>query len=78
AAFATDLQAGTLLARQRPDQGSTLTLAAPDVAQIVAILQRHPHLRHPNFWAPGTLDLALYRNRRQLLPTAPAFTVVPS
>jgi hypothetical protein len=77
-AFAADSQAGTLLAREHPDQGSPLALTAQEVKQMVTILQRHPQLRHPNFWAPGTLDLALYRNRRQLLPTTPVRNPVTS
>jgi len=66
-AFATDAQAGTALARDKPEQGAALQLEATAVAEIIAILQRHPQLRHPHFWAPGTLDLTLYRNSRQLL-----------
>lgn len=67
AAFAYDAQAGTALARENPNFGAELTISLQAVSEIVTILQRHPQLRHPNFWAPGTLDLTLFRNSRNLL-----------
>jgi len=70
AAFDQDAQAGTDLARDEATKGATLTLDAQAVGEITAILQRHPQLRHPNYWAPGTLDLNFYRNSRRQLHMA--------
>ncbi len=64
-AFESDSQAGTPLARDVPHRGATRLLGDQAVEAIVTILQRHPQLRHPNFWAPGTLDVDLYLNTRQ-------------
>lgn len=69
-AFAEDAQAGTSVARDISHRGAELTLDACSIDEIVAILQRHPELRHPNYWAPGTLDVQLYLKTRQTLLTA--------
>lgn len=69
-AFATDSQAGTDLARSEPQVGAMMTLERDAIGEIVAILQCHPQLRHPNFWAPGTLDLNLYLNTQRTLLAA--------
>ena len=68
--FANDSQAGTDLARREPEVGATMSLEREAIGEIVAILQCHPRLRHPNFWAPGTLDLNLYLNTQGTLLAA--------
>jgi hypothetical protein len=77
AAFANDSQAGTAVARTVANKGSDLTLDDRAIAEIITILQRHPFLRHPNVWLPGTLDLALYRNMQQELRTADTRQTIP-
>ncbi len=69
-AFEYDSQAGTALARDEPQIGATMTLEREAIGEIIAILQAHPQLRHPNFWAPGTLDLNLYLNTQRTLLAA--------
>jgi len=69
-AFAEDSQAGTALARNEPGAGATMGLERDAIGEIIAILQRHPQLRHPNFWAPGTLDVNLYLNTQRTLLAA--------
>jgi len=66
-AFDEDSQAGTELARDVPHMGAKMVLGEQAIREIVAILQHHPVLRHPNFWAPGTLDLNLYVNTRRTI-----------
>ncbi len=77
-AFATDSQSGTALARSEPQTGATMTLEREAIGEIIAILQRHPQLRHPNFWAPGTLDLNLYLNTQRTLLAAEKWRYEPT
>jgi hypothetical protein len=55
--FARDSQAGTFLARDKPDQGNALRLSAAQRDEIAQILRRHPTIKESDFVAPGTLHV---------------------
>ncbi|MBI1259262.1 MAG: hypothetical protein GC204_17485 [Chloroflexi bacterium] len=54
-AFEQDSQAGTMLARERPTEGNAFRLTDEQIAEIKAILRRHPVINTPDFIVPGTL-----------------------
>ncbi|HEU5101495.1 MAG TPA: hypothetical protein VFU22_20875 [Roseiflexaceae bacterium] len=53
--FARDSQAGTFLAREKPDQGNTLQLSAAQHNEVAQILSHHPTITESDFIAPATL-----------------------
>jgi hypothetical protein len=55
--FAQDSQAGTTLARDKPEEGNALRLSAAQCDEISRILRRHPTINEPEFIAPGTLRM---------------------
>jgi hypothetical protein len=55
--FAQDSQAGTTLARDKPEEGNVLRLSAAQCDQISRFLKRHPTINEPEFIAPGTLRI---------------------
>jgi len=56
--FARDAQAGSLLARENPDQGNQRQLTGEEVAEMTRIVQRHPVITTADFVAPGTLPVS--------------------
>jgi hypothetical protein len=52
--FARDSQAGTFLAREKPDQGNPLRLSEAQREEMSQILRRHPTIRESDFTAPAT------------------------
>ncbi len=56
-AFEHDAQEGTILARDNPQKGNSTTLTAEQIAQIQAILDKHPIIRTPDYILPGTLQV---------------------
>jgi hypothetical protein len=56
-AFARDSQAGTFLAREKPDQANSLRLSAAQREEIAQILSRHSIITQPDFIVPGTLEI---------------------
>ena len=57
AAFETDSQAGTMLAREKPTEGNAFRLSDAQIEEIRTILRRHPVINTPDFILPGTLQL---------------------
>ena len=53
--FGRDAQAGTQLAREKPDAGNTRRLSAEHQRDVLRILQRHPVVKGSDFVVPGTL-----------------------
>jgi hypothetical protein len=53
--FARDSQAGTALARDKPEEGNTLRLSDEQRNDVIRILQRHPIIKQSDFIVPGTL-----------------------
>jgi hypothetical protein len=53
--FGRDAQAGTVLAREVPDQGNQERLTDAEAAAMQRILARHPVVQTPTFVVPGTL-----------------------
>lgn len=56
-AFEHDAQEGTSLARANPQKGNALSLTPEQIAQVHAILARHPVIRTPDYVLPGTLQI---------------------
>jgi hypothetical protein len=56
-AFARDSQAGTFLARDKPDEGNILRLSEAQRNEVTSILKRHPTITESEFIAPGTLRI---------------------
>ncbi len=56
-AFEGDSQAGTILAREKPNESNSLRLTEEQIAEIKTILSRHPVINTPDFVLPGTLQL---------------------
>jgi hypothetical protein len=56
-AFERDSQAGTFLARDKPNEGNTFKFNEEQLAEIAEILARHPVIQESDFVAPGTLRL---------------------
>jgi hypothetical protein len=53
--FGRDAQAGTALARDKPEKGSEQRSREEEGQAIIRILQRHPVVKTPGFVVPGTL-----------------------
>jgi hypothetical protein len=53
--FTRDSQAGTVLARDNPQEGNQLRLSEEERNQVTSILQRHGVVKNTDFVAPGTL-----------------------
>jgi hypothetical protein len=53
--FTRDSQAGTVLARDNPQEGNQLRLNEEERNQVTSILQRHGVVKNTDFIAPGTL-----------------------
>jgi hypothetical protein len=53
--FDRDSQAGTVLARDNPQEGNKLQLTDEERMDLARILQRHPIVNDPDFVVPGTL-----------------------
>lgn len=56
-AYERDSQAGTFLAREKPNEGNKVKLTDEQLAKIHQILARHPVIQTPDFVAPGTFPL---------------------
>jgi hypothetical protein len=56
--FAHDSQAGTFLAREKPDQGNALRLSEAQINEITTLLKRHPVIQVSDFIAPETLHIS--------------------
>jgi hypothetical protein len=54
-AFERDSQAGTFLARDKPNEGNTFRFSEAQLAEITEILARHPVIKESDFIVPGTL-----------------------
>jgi hypothetical protein len=57
-AFERDAQEGTFLARENPAEGNILTLTPEQLAQVRAVLARHPVINTPDYILPGTLKVS--------------------
>jgi hypothetical protein len=55
--FARDSQAGTFLAREKPDEGNTQWLSEAQRNEITSILKHHPIITESDFIVPGTLRI---------------------
>jgi hypothetical protein len=55
--FARDSQAGTFLARDKPEEGNSLQLSEEQRNEITQILKRHPTITESDFIAPETLHI---------------------
>jgi hypothetical protein len=55
--FARDSQAGTGLARDKPQEGNTLRLSDEQRNDVIRILQRHPTIKASDFIVPGTFRI---------------------
>jgi hypothetical protein len=53
--FARDSQAGTFLARDKPEEGNLLRLSDTQRNEITSILKRHPIITESDFIVPETL-----------------------
>ena len=56
-AFEKDSQAGTMLAREKSTEGNAIQLSEAQIAEIQAILFRHPVINTSDFVLPGTLKV---------------------
>ena len=58
--YGQDAQAGTLLARENPNEGNKRTLNETQIDSVTSILERHPVLNTSDFIAPGTLQISTH------------------
>jgi hypothetical protein len=55
--FAQDSQAGTFLARDKPEEGNPLRLSEAQRNEVTTLLKRHPTITESDFIVPGTLRM---------------------
>jgi hypothetical protein len=56
--FGRDAQAGSPLARERPEQGNQMRLSAEERRQVEEIVRRHPTIKSCDVRVPGTLHVS--------------------